>query len=119
VLTLGGVWPLAHRARDYYFINNHSFGGKRFATKFAGWSIYKIYLISLGLLFLAAVTSSLGASLFGFLLARGQNGVLASNQLAIGMSVLTLSVTWVAVASYVYTRVFNLARSAQPGPIVR
>jgi hypothetical protein len=26
---------LAHRARSYYYVNNHTFGGKRFATEFS------------------------------------------------------------------------------------
>ena len=34
--TIGILMPLAHRARSYYYINNHTFGGKRFATEFSG-----------------------------------------------------------------------------------
>lgn len=53
LLTLTTTWPLAHRARDYYFVNNHTFGGRSFFTTFSGWSIYRIYLIALGLLIAA------------------------------------------------------------------
>ena len=47
VLTIGGLMPLAHRARSYFIINKHSFGGRPFATQFPAWSIYKIYLQAL------------------------------------------------------------------------
>src|SRR5882672_6127924 len=43
-ITLGTVWPFVHREREYYYINNHTFGGKRFATAFSARSIYGIYL---------------------------------------------------------------------------
>ncbi len=51
VITLLTLWPLAHRARDYFYINNHTFGGKAFFTKFSGWSIYRIYLLGIAMLF--------------------------------------------------------------------
>jgi uncharacterized membrane protein YjgN (DUF898 family) len=47
VLTLGGLMPLAHRARNYFYINKHTFGGRPFATQFPAWNIYKIYLQAL------------------------------------------------------------------------
>lgn len=47
--TLFTTWPLVHRARDYFLINHHTFGGKSFFTEFSGWSIYKIYLLGLAL----------------------------------------------------------------------
>ncbi|HEY5347200.1 MAG TPA: YjgN family protein, partial [Rhizomicrobium sp.] len=44
-ITLFTTLPLAHRARDYYNINNHSFGGKAFETVIPGGRIYLIYLL--------------------------------------------------------------------------
>jgi uncharacterized membrane protein YjgN (DUF898 family) len=52
VLTLGFAWPMAHRERQYFYINNHKYGGKRFATEFSGSSIYAVYFEAL--LFLVA-----------------------------------------------------------------
>jgi len=54
-LTLFTTWPLVHRVRDYFFINNHTFGGRPFYTEFSGWSIYRIYLIAFGILLAVAL----------------------------------------------------------------
>ncbi len=54
LFTLFITWPLVHRARDYYFVNNHTFGGKRFHTRFSGWRIFEIYLLAIGLYLLMA-----------------------------------------------------------------
>ncbi len=60
--TLFLTWPLVHRARDYYYVNNHTFGSRPFHTQFSGWSIYAIYLIAAGLfLVVMAAMSSLFA----------------------------------------------------------
>lgn len=45
IFTLFLTIPLVHRTRDYYIINNHTFGGQSFATEFSGWSIYRVYII--------------------------------------------------------------------------
>ena len=66
LLTLTATWPLARRARDYYFVNNHTFGGKSFFTMFSGWSIYRIYLIGISL-FIAALAFIGAVAWFGFL----------------------------------------------------
>jgi uncharacterized membrane protein YjgN (DUF898 family) len=108
VLTLGGLWPLAHRARDYYFINNHSFGGKPFATEFPGWSIYKIYLVALGLLLLSILILALGG--VGSVV-TGLKGAYLGSGLIVATSMFGFTVGWIALGSYVYTRVFNLAVS--------
>jgi uncharacterized membrane protein YjgN (DUF898 family) len=49
LFTLFLTIPLVHRARDYFVVNNHTFGGQSFFTQFSGWSIYRIYLIAFGL----------------------------------------------------------------------
>ena len=50
VITLLTTWPLAHRARDYFIVNNHTFGGKRFQTQFSAGDIYGVYLTAIGIL---------------------------------------------------------------------
>jgi uncharacterized membrane protein YjgN (DUF898 family) len=110
VVTLGGLMPLAHRARDYYFINNHSFGGKRFATEFSGWSIYKIYLIALAILLLAILLAAAGSGAYNAFIAA-QNGARPNRFIGITIAALTFGISWVAVLSYVRTRVLNLAVS--------
>jgi uncharacterized membrane protein YjgN (DUF898 family) len=49
-ITLLLTWPLAHRARDYFIVNNHTFGGKRFSTRFTAGEIYGVYLVAFGIL---------------------------------------------------------------------
>lgn len=48
-ITLGTLIPLARRARDYYNINNHTYGGAPFHTEYKGWRIYIAYLIGVAL----------------------------------------------------------------------
>ncbi len=69
VFTLFTTWPLVHRARDYFLINNHTFGGKKFRTEFSGWSIYKIYLLIVGLEMAVGLTCA--AIAFGVLIPAG------------------------------------------------
>lgn len=69
LFTLFTTWPLVHRARDYFFINNHTFGGKKFHTEFSGWSIYKVYLLLIGLEM--AVFAAIGVVVFGVLVPNG------------------------------------------------
>lgn len=69
VLTLFTTMPLVHRARDYFFINHHTFGGKKFHTQFSGWAIYKIYLLVLAAWF--AVLAAAGGFAFAVLIPAG------------------------------------------------
>lgn len=108
VLTLGGLMPLAHRAQDYYFINNHSFGGKRFATEFRGWSVYKIYLVASGILFLGSIVAT--AAMGGYYLSLLSGGLPpASRAAGFVLGAVFFGGLWIAGASYIRTRVFNLA----------
>jgi uncharacterized membrane protein YjgN (DUF898 family) len=63
IFSLLTVAPLAQRVRDYFYINNHTFGGKHFFTEFSGWSIYRLYLLGiamyLGLFAIMAVPVSI------------------------------------------------------------
>ena len=49
VITLGLTAPLARRVRDYFYVNNSTFGGRPFHTQFAGISIYGIYFLAVGI----------------------------------------------------------------------
>src|SRR6185312_13706743 len=48
-ITLFLTYPLARRVRDYFFINNHTYGGRPFHTKMDTGSIYGIYILGVGL----------------------------------------------------------------------
>lgn len=69
VITLGITAPLARRARDYFFVNNHTFGGKPFHTQFDGIRIYAIYFLAFGLSVGGLIV--LGVLFYGALAALG------------------------------------------------
>lgn len=48
-MTLGILIPMARRARDFFHINHHTYGGKPFLTGYKPWNIYAIYLMGLGI----------------------------------------------------------------------
>lgn len=99
-LTLGGLVPLAHRAQDYYYINNHTFGGKRFATVFTGWSIYKVYLLAL-LLFLGLVVGTLAFLLLLSPFADPVGGFGAGVSFVGMIAILIIMPGWLIIVNYV------------------
>jgi uncharacterized membrane protein YjgN (DUF898 family) len=119
VLSLGTLAPLAHRARDYYNINNHSFGGKDFHAEIEGWSIYKIYLLAilffiLGLILAAGVGVAMGS--VGLLAAfkSGAHPPPAAVIPFIAVIVIVYLATILFVGTYLRAMTFNLAvRSTQ------
>jgi uncharacterized membrane protein YjgN (DUF898 family) len=52
--TLFALAPMARRARDYFWVNHHTYGGRPFATEFKPWRIYLIYGLSM-LLFVVLI----------------------------------------------------------------
>jgi uncharacterized membrane protein YjgN (DUF898 family) len=109
VLTLGGLMPLAHRARNYFYINKHTFGGRPFATQFPAWSIYKIYLQAL--LMLVVVVLLIAMGVFLVVLGEGSAGSTAGQTAsaitggAIGFA------GWIGIFAYVGSMTFNLSVS--------
>lgn len=45
--TLGALIPAARRARDYFYTNNHTYGGRPFRTDFTAGQIYLVFGIAL------------------------------------------------------------------------
>jgi len=114
-LTLFTTVPLARRARDYFYVNNHTFGGKPFHTEFEGIAIYGIYFLAFGL-FLALTMATGGlvvASMFAIGLDPAQ--FKPGTQAPIGF----ILVIFVAYAAFLFgaqmivqamqTLIFNLA----------
>jgi uncharacterized membrane protein YjgN (DUF898 family) len=112
VLTLFTTWPLVHRIRDYFFINNHTFGGKSFSTEFSGWAIYRIYL----LVFAAVITVAAAAGAIGYFV-LAPSGFLAPHSrppgpLALAVIVILYLVflfTMVSVQVFIHALSMNLA----------
>lgn len=116
VITLYTTLPLAHRARDYYNINNHRFGGKAFEAEISAGKLYLIYLM--GLVFLMAVavaaTAAVATSGLAATFIPGHHaGALPPT--IIPMMILMVAL-YVAVVLFLYgflgTMTFNLAVSS-------
>jgi len=120
-LTFGALYPLGRRARDYFYVNNHTFGGKPFHTAFGGWPIYKAYLIGFGT-FLAGVSAIATFVVLGITLMGGLGRLLAGELEIYHFTALQVLLLMVpaylggvaliyAVPQIVSTMVFNLAVS--------
>ena len=109
-LTLYLLWPRARKARDYYYVNRHTFGGRPFETEFSTWSIYKIYLV--GLLILIVVGGAIGSLIYAYgfqnLQAAGTHlpkEVASLTPFAVGIAT---ALTFIIAGVYIETMVFNL-----------
>jgi len=107
VLTLGGLMPLAHRARNYFYINKHTFGGRPFATQFPVWNIYKIYLQALLMLIgvIVIVALAVGVVAVGLPQSSGPRAGAGIVGGAIGVA------GYLAIFAYVGAKAFNLSVS--------
>lgn len=114
VFSLGILAPISRRARDYYHINNHSFGGKWFNAVIPAGRLYLIYLLALaivavGVVFAFLVFSHSGID-FTHLPGKGEAPTPAMIGLFFLLSVIYL-MTFLFLTTFVGTLVFNLAVS--------
>lgn len=107
-VTLFTTLPLAHRARDYYIINNRRFGGKAFAVEIPGRKLYGIYGIGL-LLILAGIGLAALVAAILFSTSGLKAGSRTMISLVGGISVVVYAAAFLLVSIYVGTRTFNLA----------
>lgn len=104
VITLLSMLPFAHRARDYYNINNHSFGQAAFNVTIPVGKLYKIYLTALVLIIGAFIVATLP---YGLLTGAKAQGALWS--LTAGISSLIAIVAVLGVPTFIAAKTFNLA----------
>jgi uncharacterized membrane protein YjgN (DUF898 family) len=107
--TLGALIPMAHRARSLYYVNNHRFGGKPFATDFTVRGIYGVYgraLLFL-LVFLALGGGASAFLYFGAAFPDASAGLRA--RISLGALGIAAALGWVAMLAQLRTLVFNLA----------
>jgi uncharacterized membrane protein YjgN (DUF898 family) len=103
VVTLFIALPFAHRARDYYNINNHYFGSMPFAAEFTVGKLYLTYLAAAGLFLAFTVSGALLGAGFAWLTLKPY------------LSMMTAAVIpgyvlgFVFAASFVSARTTNLA----------
>ena len=121
IFTLLLTWPLVHRARDYFIVNNHTFGGKHFTTKFSAGDIYGVFLTAIAI-FIGSMVSLFAIAfvlLFILGLAVGQHfnpAEFRHSPFAAGASVLVffaaiafyLTFLFIATAVQIYIRVKSM-----------
>ena len=89
--TLGLLWPFAQRQRDYFYINNHTFGGRYFETNFPIWRMYAIFGIAIGL----AATLLASRLLSGLLYGVSPTDLVALSVTSLAVLVVALVATWI------------------------
>jgi uncharacterized membrane protein YjgN (DUF898 family) len=110
--SLGTLLPLAHRARDYYHINNHSFGGKWFNAVIPAGRLYLIYLGAAAILAAGAALAYMafmhsGAD-FTHLPQKGEAPAPAMIAFFFLFAIIYLA-TFLLIATFIGTLTFNLA----------
>lgn len=108
--TLGLLMPAAQRARDYFFTNNHSYGGRYFETEFSAWRIYGIYglavLMFIGLAVAFVMVLGSLASAMGFGQAKATPSLALQASLFGSMAVFYLA--FLFIGPIIHTMVVNL-----------
>jgi uncharacterized membrane protein YjgN (DUF898 family) len=109
-LSLGTVYPLAHRARDYYQINNHSFGGKWFNAVIPAGRLYLIYLAGLAILIVGAALAFMAFANSGIDLANMPQKGEPPTPAMLSFFVL-FAVIYMATFLFIYTLVGTMVRN--------
>jgi uncharacterized membrane protein YjgN (DUF898 family) len=115
ILTGGLLIPLARRARDYFYVNHHTYGGRPFATRFDAGTIYGIYIL--------AVLMGLGLFLVGGAMAFAAFAtipdpahldpakVILFQPLLLAV-IVVIELAFIAIGVWITTRIFNLVVSS-------
>lgn len=106
VITLFTILPFSHRARDYYNINNHSFGQASFRAEIPIGKLYQIYFIGLALLIGVIVVATIP---YGLLTPALGNAPGILWQLTIGATALISICIFLAIPAFLGAMTFNLA----------
>jgi uncharacterized membrane protein YjgN (DUF898 family) len=105
------LWPFAQRQKDYFFINNHTFGGRYFETNFPTGSMYGIFAAAIGL-YLAGLFLLAGLSFSAFWLATDLLHLPFTKLPAQLIGFTTLGVIYLPgllIAPAIHTMIVNLA----------
>ncbi len=109
--TLFLLMPAARRARDFFFTNNHTFGGRRFRTEFTPWEIYSIFLFGFFLFVTLAAVIAAGFWANVYILAKGHT--IFSNQIVVSAAFIAILVfaylAFLMLAPAINTMVVNLS----------
>ena len=113
VLTIGLLIPLARRVHDYYYINNHTFGGRPFETRFSAARIYGIYILALAMwigffIAVAVVAVSAGVAVAPPKMDPGHPPP-AALVLLLFPAIVAAELVVIAIGVWLMTQIFNLA----------
>jgi uncharacterized membrane protein YjgN (DUF898 family) len=98
--------PFAHRARDYYIINNHSYGKESFRAEFSAGPLYAIYGGALGLILVTMVAvMAISAAVEIAARVSGVNLLAATTAIAVG----TYALAFLVLPPAIGALTFNLA----------
>ncbi|MGA7674635.1 MAG: YjgN family protein [Rhizomicrobium sp.] len=109
--TLFLLMPAARRARDFYFTNHHTFGGRRFHTEFTPWNVYSIYLFAFFLL--VTLAAAVGAAFWANVHVLTKSHNFLANGYVVGASYIAVIVlaylAFLMLAPAINTMVVNLS----------
>jgi uncharacterized membrane protein YjgN (DUF898 family) len=114
VITFGILIPRARKAQDYFFVNNHTFGGKDFNTDYSTWAIYQIYIVSFGIVIAITVLGALGMmrllphNAFSVAVPSSPGNPYSGMGLGFLVTIAALYLSFIFAAVYVETAIFNL-----------
>jgi len=106
MVTLFIALPFAHRARDYYTINNHSYGPTRFRAKIPVGDLYTIYFLALGII-LGLVIVAMVISTAMEIITRATGAVPAITATLIAVYALGILIIPTAVAALTFNLALN------------
>jgi uncharacterized membrane protein YjgN (DUF898 family) len=108
--TLFLLLPRARKARDYYYINHHAFGGRPFETNFTAKQIYFIYLGGIAVFVGGAVALLVGAGWIAGIVEQIKNPALAPYYQYLAFLIFPLYfIVYTAAGTFIDVMVFNLS----------
>jgi uncharacterized membrane protein YjgN (DUF898 family) len=108
--TLGLLLPRARKARDYFYVNKHAYGGRDFETNFSTGRIYLIYIAGIAIFF--ALIAGLFAGFYA--LAQETKAIKGLNLAAFGPYVAFIIaplyiIVYTIASTFIDIMVFNLS----------
>jgi uncharacterized membrane protein YjgN (DUF898 family) len=111
VVTLFIALPFSHRARDYYNINNHSFGQARFKAEISAGQLYLIYLMGVCIVLAFAVVGLAVDTVIGIgLKASGTNLVMPTVAIVTGFYIVAILILPSAIGALTFNLALNGTR---------
>lgn len=105
IVTLFIALPFAHRARDYYNINNHSYGTVPFKAKIPVGELYTIYFLGLGIIIVVVLAALIVSTAIEIALRATGTGMASIT----ATSITAYAIGFLTIPTAIATLTFNLA----------